>query len=67
MTQASVANVFAGNTLGNTLAGEMGTHLQASAMSFNQNTNMAHSNFMRTTMGGGHIKKNEEGSDDEVN
>ncbi len=45
----------------------MGTHLQASAMSFNQNTNMAHSNFMRTTMGGGHIKNNEEGSDDEVN
>jgi len=45
----------------------MGTHLQASAMSFNQNTNTAHSNFMRTTMGGGQIKKNEEGSDDEVN
>ena len=43
----------------------MGTHLQASAMSFNQNT--GHTNFMRTTMGDRHFKNNEEGSDDEVN
>ena len=45
----------------------MGTHLQASAMSFNQNTNMGRTNFMRTTLGGAKNKNNEEGSDDEVN